>query len=87
VEYGYIQNLESKIDDPKKPKKEEPYHLNALSVKNIFGKDIIIPYNKVELISFEYNSALIQIKSATSLTSRLSYKILKKIKPEKIILT
>lgn len=87
AEYGYIQNLEVKIEDPKKSKKEDPYHLNTLSVKNIFGKNIAIPYNKIELISFEYNSALIQIKSATSLSSRLGYKILKKIKPEKIILT
>ncbi|MBY8983721.1 MAG: M48 family metalloprotease [Candidatus Lokiarchaeota archaeon] len=87
AEHGYIQNLDVKIEDPKKSKNEEQKHSNSLSVKNIFGKNIVIPYDKVELISFEYNSALIQIKSATSFSSRLGYKILKKFKPDKIIST
>jgi hypothetical protein len=87
LEQGYIQNLEVKMSDLKKSKQEELNHFNSLSIKNIFGKIVVIPYEKVELISFEYNSVLIQLKSATSFSSRLGYKILKKIKPEEIVIT
>lgn len=60
---------------------------NYLILKNIFGREVAISYKTVASISFEYNSAMIQIKTATSLSSRLGYKILKKFKPEKIIIT
>jgi Zn-dependent protease with chaperone function len=90
LETGYIQNLElhskkpeNKFTSEKREKKEEI----SLTLINIFGKNLTVPYNKIESISFEYSSAMIQKKSATSLSSRLGYKILKKIKPEQIIIT
>jgi Zn-dependent protease with chaperone function len=86
-EIGYIQTLELNFEKPKKKaNKEEMKDKNFLSLKNIFDKDLVIPYHKIEFISFEYSSALIQTRSATSFSSRLGYKILKKIKPEKIII-
>ncbi|MHA1914253.1 MAG: M48 family metalloprotease [Promethearchaeota archaeon] len=87
-ETGHIQGIETGIENnSKKSKKQESKKIISLRVKNIFGKEINIPYKTVESISFEYNSAMIQIKAATSISSRLGYKILKKYKPEKIIIT
>ncbi len=86
LEIGYIKN----VDLPniyKKPTRGTNKFEAVISVNNIFGKEIKIPYNKLEIINFEYNSALIQVKSATSFTSRIGYKILKKFKPERIIIT
>ena len=88
VEIGYIQkislneqNFENHLKNNKNNDKE------TLVLKNIFGKEIKIPYNKIELIIFDYTSAMIQIKSETSFSSRLGYKLLKKFKPERILIT
>ncbi|MBY8989480.1 MAG: M48 family metalloprotease [Candidatus Lokiarchaeota archaeon] len=88
MEIGYIQNIEinyKKID--KKSENSKKNNSNFLYLKNIFGSEIKVPYDKLESISFRYSSAMIQIKSATSLSSRLGYKLLKKFKPERIIIT
>ncbi len=88
LEIGYIQKIITHTQDFKKDtlksmKKRE----DEITINNIFGKNIKIPYNKVELISFEYNTAMIQLKSSTSFSSRLGYRILKKFKPDRIIMT
>ncbi|MFX1375007.1 MAG: M48 family metalloprotease [Promethearchaeota archaeon] len=88
LEIGYIQNLETTIEElGKKSNKSERSNTNNIELKNIFGKEVYIPYNEVEGINFVYSSAMIQIKSATSLSSRLGYILLKKFKPERIIIT
>jgi Zn-dependent protease with chaperone function len=88
IEIGYIENLDINYDETnKKSEHEKNKDRDFISLKNIFGSEINIVYNKVESISFRYNSAMIQLKSATSLSSRLGYKILKKFKPERIIIT
>ncbi|MFW9987906.1 MAG: M48 family metalloprotease [Candidatus Odinarchaeota archaeon] len=90
IEIGYIQNIEGNF---KKNYKNPSINNNKngnllLIINNIFGKEEKIPYKQIEAIYFEYdNSAEIQIKSATSFTSRLGYKILKKFKPERTIMT
>jgi Zn-dependent protease with chaperone function len=87
-ETGYLQSIEKGVDrDNLKSKKQGKKEIVSLGVINIFGKEINIPYKTVESISFEYNSAMIQIKAATSISSRLGYKIFKKFKPQKIIIT
>jgi heat shock protein HtpX len=87
-EIGYIQTVEFDFEKlKKKANKEEMKDKNFLSLKNIFDKNLVIPYHKIELISFKYSSAMIQKRSATSFSSRLGYKILKKFKPERIIIT
>jgi len=45
-----------------------------------------VPFNQIEMIYFEYNTALIQLKSETSVSSRLGFRILKKFKPESILI-
>ncbi len=88
LEIGYIQRLTMDLNDlKKKSKTDENKNENSIVLKNIFREEVEIPYNKIESIGFEYSSALIQIRSATSISSRLGYKILKKFKPEKIIIT
>ncbi|MFX1499964.1 MAG: M56 family metallopeptidase [Promethearchaeota archaeon] len=88
LEIGFIQDINLSINNyDKHSKKNEGKENGTIFLKNVFGKEITIPYNKIELILFEYSSALIQIKSETSLFSRLGYKILKKFKPERIIMT
>ena len=85
LEIGHIQKIDvntsnSNVDLPKVNKNRR-----IILFKNIFGKDILIPYKEIEIIIFEYSSAIIQLKSETSLTSRWGFKILKKFKPERII--
>ncbi len=57
---------------------------NYIIVKNIFGKEKEIEYKSMELINFEYSTAMMQLKSETSMFSRLGYKILYKFKPRSI---
>lgn len=88
LEIGYIQNININLDNiKKKVNKDNKNKSDVLTINNIFGKQKNISFKELELISFEYNGVLIQLKSATSLTSRLGYKILKKFKPERIIMT
>ncbi len=54
-------------------------------IENIFGKEINIPYKLLELITFKWDTAMIQKKSETSLFSRIGYKIMNKFKPEKVL--
>ncbi|KKK45721.1 MAG: hypothetical protein Lokiarch_07550, partial [Candidatus Lokiarchaeum sp. GC14_75] len=86
-EMGYIQSIDVKNNLKKKSESEEKRHVNLLKLINIFGKETLIPFQKIESIGFEFESVIIQKKSATSFTSRLGYKILKKLKPNKIIIT
>ena len=87
-EIGMIQNLEINLEKLKKKSKvQERDDGDYLKLKNIFDKEVIIPYKKIESIGFEYSSATVQLKSSTSFSSRLGYRILKKFKPEKIIIT
>ena len=84
IEIGFIQKINRNFENSKKGGDRNK---ETLTLKNIFDKTIEIPYNKIELIMFEFNSAMIQVKSETSFTSRLGYKILKKFRPERIIIT
>lgn len=87
-ERGWIQSLEVNLDKfNKKSKNKEKENNDYLKMRNIFEKEITIPYKEIESIGFEYNSALIQLKRSTSFTSRLGYRILKKFKPDRIIMT
>lgn len=86
LEIGFITRIIFKSESLKTQTKEEKEE-NIIYLRNIFENEIKIPYDKVDLIAFEYNSVMIQIKSATSISSRLGYKILKKFKPERIIIT
>ncbi len=86
-EMGYIQSIDVKNNLKKKSESEEKKDVNLLKLINIFGKETLIPFQTIESIGFEFESVIIQKKSATSFTSRLGYKILKKLKPNKIIIT
>jgi Zn-dependent protease with chaperone function len=84
VEIGFIQEMQRNF---KNSKKEGDSNKETLFLKNIFDKTVEIPFDIIELIMFEFNSAMIQVKSETSFTSRLGYKIMKKFKPKRIIMT
>jgi len=84
LEIGYIQDVKISIEDSKKQTDKGKYKKsNYLSMKNIFGETIKIPYNSLEVLLFEYNTAIIQKKSETSIFSKLGYLIVRKFKPEK----
>ncbi len=88
LEIGYIQQVNVELKNlEKNSNKNEEYNEDIITIKNIFGKDKRILYKTIELISFVYSSAMIQTKSSTSFSSRLGYRILKKFKPERIIIT
>ncbi len=83
---GYIQKLNFDEEGLKNKEHEDLDKNNSIEIKNIFGKDIILPYKSLEVISFEYGSAIIQKKSDTSASSKLAYRVSKWINPEKIIM-
>lgn len=87
LEVGYIKRVNIYKDELEHKKdNDENENENSIVIKNIFGKEKILTYKTVELISFEHDTTLIQKKSDTTLFSRLGYKILKKIKPESVII-
>jgi Zn-dependent protease with chaperone function len=85
IEIGYVQRISVASD---KNKKFKINNINKISVffQNVFGREIEIPYEEIELIHFEFKTGVIQLKSETSSTSRLGFRLLKKFKPERIIL-
>ena len=85
LELGYIQQI--KVNGKKTRQNSDSAEdevKNYINVKNIFGKEKTIEYNSLELITFEYDTAMMQLKSETSMFSRLGYKILHKFKPSSI---
>ncbi|HUW90068.1 MAG TPA: M48 family metallopeptidase [Candidatus Nanopelagicaceae bacterium] len=85
LEIGYIQDIKLDIEHfKKKPDQGKSEVSNYITIKNIFGKDIKIPYKSLEALSFEHITGNVQKKSETSIFSKLGYIILKKVKPEKI---
>ena len=87
LEIGYIQQVNV---DLKKVKKQIEFinsdERNYIIVQNIFGKEKNISYKLLEILSFEYNSAMIQKKSETSIFSRFGYRLLKKFRPQKVLM-
>ena len=86
TEIGYILDLNLKFQ-PKREKIEEDLveKESYLNIRNIFNENVIIPYNTIDLISFEYNTVSLQKKSDTSIFSKIAYKLLRRFKPHKII--
>ena len=88
LEIGYIKNVSVDL-------KKEKKHLNSvdadennlITIDNIFQKEKIIPYKLLELVNFEYNSVMIQKKSETSIFSRFGYRLLKKFRPKKVLMS
>jgi len=85
IEIGYIQELNTEISDIKENSvKSKSDSDDNLSIKNIFGKVVTLPFNSIELITFNYDTGMIQKKSETSWFSKLGYKVLKRFKPRSI---
>ena len=85
LEIGYIQQVNAIRKKSKQNSANKEINSdNYITVKNIFGKEKTIEYDSLELITFEYNTAMMQLKSETSMFSRLGYKILHKFKPSSI---
>ncbi len=85
MHYLYIQELNATISDIKENSvKSKSDNDDNLSIKNIFGKVVTIPYSSIEFISFDYETGMIQKKSETSWFSKLGYKVLKRFKPRSI---
>ncbi|MHA1376734.1 MAG: hypothetical protein ACTSR7_20835, partial [Promethearchaeota archaeon] len=84
VEIGYLldMNLGDVNDESKQIKKE--HDNESILIKNIFKKEVKIPYKTIDYLSFECNTGTISKKSETSLINKFGYKIMKKLKPDKI---
>ncbi|TET00228.1 MAG: hypothetical protein E3J90_04175 [Promethearchaeota archaeon] len=84
-EIGYLKDFKFYPKSAKNSQDEPQTNLfSYVNVKNIFGKDVKIPYKSLEGLSFETDTAYIQRKAETSLFSKLGYIFLKKFKPDKI---
>jgi hypothetical protein len=84
-EIGYLKDFKFYPQSPKNSQDEQQTALfSYVNVKNIFGKEVKIPYKSLEGLSFETDTAYIQRKAETSLFSKLGYIFLKKLKPDKI---
>ena len=85
LEIGYLKDFKCYPQSIKNSKnKQETNLISYVKVKNIFGRDVEIPYKSIEGLSFESDTAYIQKKKDTSLFSKIGYIFLKKFKPEKI---
>ncbi|TFG24288.1 MAG: hypothetical protein EU529_04745 [Promethearchaeota archaeon] len=86
LEIGKILKLNVNFEGIEKELNHDDIKNNDfIIVKNIFGKEINIPYKLLELITFKWDTAMIQKKSETSFFSRIGYKIMNKFKPEKVL--
>ncbi len=86
IEIGYIKDF--KINTEKSKKNLENDELDEedfLKIENIFREEKTISFKTLEMISFQYETALIQLKSDTSLLSKLGYKIVHKFKPQRVL--
>jgi hypothetical protein len=84
-EIGYLKDFKYYPQSPKNSQNEQKNDLiSYVNVKNIFSKEVKIPYNSLEGLSFETDTAYIQRKAETSFFSKLGYIFLKKFKPDKI---
>lgn len=79
-EIGYIQEIN--VDFSNKEGIEKSYVI----IKNIFGENVQIPYKKIEVVLFDYDSAMILLKEKTSLFSKFGYRLVKKFSPQKIFI-
>jgi Zn-dependent protease with chaperone function len=85
LEIGYIQRVNVNGNKSKNNSINEDLETeNSIVIKNIFGNEKSIEYNLLELITFEYDTAMLQLKSETSMISNLGYKLLNKVKPRSI---
>lgn len=87
IEIGYLQKITKKsfnLDDEKKRLKDK-HELITLTIENIFNKTKEIPLKSIDLVSFSYDTGTIQLKSEKSILSKLGYRIIKKLRPQKII--
>ena len=84
-EIGYIKAYNVDLEKTKnKLTSDKINDQNFIKIKNIFGEEKIIPYNTLELLSFQYETAMLQKKSETSIFSKIGYKIIHKFKPQKV---
>ncbi|MHA1509189.1 MAG: hypothetical protein ACTSO6_10855 [Promethearchaeota archaeon] len=85
LEIGYVKDYKFYPQSAKNDKDEQQANqFSYVNVKNIFGKDVKIPYKSLEGLSFESDTAYIQRKAETSFFSKLGYIFLKRFKPDKI---
>ena len=85
VEIGYLLDINlGDVNDESKQIKKEHDNDEFILIKNIFKKEVKIPYKTIDYLSFECNTGTILKKSETSLINKLGYKIMKKLKPDKI---
>ena len=85
LEIGYIEEVNVDIEKlSKNLDADEKEEKNYIIVRNIFGESKKIPYKTLEIVSFEYSTATMQLKSDTSPFSQLGYVIMKKFKPQKV---
>jgi len=86
LEIGYLldMNLGDVKDESKQIMKENDNNNEFVLIKNIFKKEVKIPYKTIDYLSFECSTGSISKKSETSLINKFGYKIMKKLKPDKI---
>ena len=79
-EIGYIQEINVKYEN------QLALEESTVKIKNIFGEDVEIPFKKIEVVLFDYDSVTILRKDKTSAFSKFGYKILKRFSPQKIFI-
>jgi len=85
IEIGYIVDLNlADINDESTQSKKENENDEFIIIRNIFKKEVKIPYKTIDYLSFDYNTGTISKKSETSLINKFGYIIMKKLKPDKI---
>jgi len=62
------------------------YEKSFVKIQNIFGEEIQISFKKIELVLFDYDTFVILRKDKTSIFTKLGYKVLKRVSPQKIFI-
>ncbi len=84
-EIGYLLDMNlGDVNDESKQTMKENDNEDFVLIKNIFKKEVKIPYKTIDYLSFECSTGSISKKSETSLINKFGYKITKKLKPDKI---
>ncbi|MHA1669666.1 MAG: M48 family metalloprotease [Promethearchaeota archaeon] len=85
VEIGYLLNMNLvDVNNESKQIKTEIDNDEFILIRNIFKKEVKIPYKTIDYLSFECDTGTISKKSETSLINKFGYKIMKKLNPDKL---
>ena len=87
IEIGYIKTIEYNTDPSESKDHDSVIDKTEIiiAISTIFNKLKQLELNELDFINFKYKTGMIQKQSELSIFSKVFYKLLQKLRPEKII--